>query len=128
MSRFLSRDRSRPAAGHQVNGGPRRCPHYHNDDSRTRAHLNETTLTSQTVNASSFGRLFRDTLDGYVHAQPLEVSQLRSLSLRVSRPGPPEWGSGGRWFESSRPDIRRPVETTSSGWPFCHPQRDSDHR
>jgi hypothetical protein len=31
---------------------------------------------------------------------------------------PPKWGSGGRWFESSRPDIRRPVGTTSSGWPF----------
>ena len=30
----------------------------------------------------------------------------------------PEWGSGGRWFESSRPDIARPVGTTSSGWPF----------
>src|SRR5262245_8813206 len=30
----------------------------------------------------------------------------------------PEWGSGGRWFESSRPDIVRPVGTTSSDWPF----------
>ena len=29
-----------------------------------------------------------------------------------------EWGSGGRWFESSRPDIRRPVAATSCGWPF----------
>jgi hypothetical protein len=29
-----------------------------------------------------------------------------------------KWGSGGRWFESSRPDIRRPVGTISSGWPF----------
>src|SRR6516165_74851 len=30
----------------------------------------------------------------------------------------PEWGSGGRRFESSRPDIRRPVGTSSSDWPF----------
>jgi hypothetical protein len=48
-----------------------------NDDSRSAANLNETTLTPQNVNASSFGRLFRYTLDGYVYAQPLEVSQLR---------------------------------------------------
>src|SRR6185295_10954028 len=28
---------------------------------------------------------------------------------------PTEWGSGGRWFESSRPDLREPLTAHVSG-------------
>ena len=52
---------------------------YHNNDSRTGANLNETTLTPKNVNASSFGKLFDYKLDGYVYAQPLEVSGFTKL-------------------------------------------------
>src|SRR5258708_37583103 len=54
-----------------------------NDNSRTAANLNETTLTPQNVSASSFGRLFRDTVDGYVYTQPLEVSQVRMADGQI---------------------------------------------
>jgi hypothetical protein len=42
------------------------------------------------------------------------------LRLRLRRP--PEWGSGGRWFESSRPDIARLTGTKSCGEPCSFPK------
>ena len=49
---------------------------YHNDPYLSGANLNETTLTPSNVNPTDFGLLFSQTVDGYVYAEPLYMSDL----------------------------------------------------
>src|SRR5713226_366502 len=48
----------------------------HNDNKRTGANLNETTLNTSNVQPGRFGKLFSREVDGQVYAQPLYVSQV----------------------------------------------------
>ncbi len=49
---------------------------YHDDNSRTGANTQETTLTPANVNASTFGKVGFESVDGKVDAQPLYVPNL----------------------------------------------------
>jgi len=55
---------------------------YHNDNARTGQNLNETILTTNNVNQSSFGKLFVISADGKVDAQPLYLPNI-SISGRT---------------------------------------------
>jgi hypothetical protein len=56
---------------------------YHYDNARTGVQPLETKLTPSTVSASTFGKLYSFTVDGFVYAQPLYVGGYTMLDAQL---------------------------------------------
>ena len=65
------------ATGPSTAAAPQNVLTYKYNNARDGANTNETVLTPANVNVSSFSKLFNYTVDGYVYAQPLYVSNVQ---------------------------------------------------
>ncbi|MBZ5678137.1 MAG: hypothetical protein LAP61_28155, partial [Acidobacteriia bacterium] len=87
-----------------------------NDNLRTAANPNETTLRPRNVNATGFGRLFTRTLDGYLSAQPLFVPNATVLNSGVHNVVYVATMNNSVYaFDADDPNLSAPLWRTSLG-------------